>query len=391
MEPLSNLPTWSVSNGLISPRTPFEEMQIAENMLPLNFDSLGFSRSEWKFLVRIAGSTGAFEMNNFRSWRKGAPGAVDQAFLNNLKRHRFCTVQRGPGYLIIILTGKRLFRLIGMENSRLRKRKGPVSPKALLCSEYLSQCPHRVLITPREKVEVLTKQLLVAAEVIPRAVYRGQNGTSTIQYFPERFPMFVYRAGAGLGPEPVLGIVYADDPERSHFRFSSFLNRNREFLMSIRRLHFIYVSANFTRCEMARVRLEQFGKEHEEYMRTTEGRAQEAKTLVEGIERREEAQQRTKAWERFCGLHMRAMNDDFNWTNNEFTFYGNCLRTFGDDAGKQIEREIQEGRAPTPPPLQSASQQSPKSPQSQRMPRIREHFWECGICRTQTRLPGCMA
>jgi hypothetical protein len=162
-------------------------MRLAESTLPPDFYSFDFSPSEMKFLKRIGGSSGSFVMNDYRTWRKGKAGAIDQAFLEKLKRYRFCSVSPGPGYQRIDLVSRPFFRLIEMENSRIRRHQGQARQKALLCSAYLSQCPHRVLITPKEKVKIVTTQLFVPESVIPKTVYRGRSGLSTVQYFLSDF------------------------------------------------------------------------------------------------------------------------------------------------------------------------------------------------------------
>jgi hypothetical protein len=133
---------------------------------------------------------------------------------------------------------------------------------------------------------------------------------------------------------------------------------------------------------MARVKLQQFGKFHENQMKVDEQRSQEAERRAQ-----EERQQRTKAWERFCELQKRVMKDDIVWSNNDFTFYGECVKTFGKDAREQLEQEIQAGRTPTLPPVQRVSGQLPKSPPK---PQLHRNFWAFEIYKPSMRLsrPG---
>lgn len=209
----------------------------------------GFRPREAEFLYLIGTQTGVFTAKQWGVYRSGKRGNLDQRLINQLTQLHLCYVTPCGQFNLVMLATKRFYRLIGQEDSRLRRgASAPLLRQRLLYTDYLASNPHiRCLNSTSEKVRFFTETMGMPLSILPQRPYTSKDGSeSTTVYFPDRFPIFVEE-----GSTPLVGVCYGEDPRGPFEPFRKFLLSHRDFLSQIPKLHFVYISPLERRRELA--------------------------------------------------------------------------------------------------------------------------------------------
>lgn len=174
-------------------------------------ERLGYSAREAGFLVLAALHSGYFLARQVNRFFRSAPGHVEATLTAKLRARHHATATIGAhGAAVYHLAAKPLYDALGEPDNRHRRRRPPlgIKTKVMALDYVLARPTTTFLSTEAERYAFCTERLSLDPVCLPRKAYRGIDGSTTVRYFVDKFPMAVVRGTPATSPR--LAFTYVD-------------------------------------------------------------------------------------------------------------------------------------------------------------------------------------
>ena len=219
--------------------------------------ALGYSKSEAQFLRLVALHSGYFVRRPFLPYLGALRGKRAQDLIDELigRGHACREVFREDRHLFR-LQSKVIYEALGQDHNRNRRERQPSTVRLRLMGlDFILEHPeHQYLVTQQEKLSYCFEQRGIDPQALPARFFRA-NGTLTTRYFPDEFPLFVYRGNLNT-----VSFVYIDDPQLSVEAFCSCIRHYHRLFQALGLVGLVFVTSHQCRFEIARKAVEQFSK-----------------------------------------------------------------------------------------------------------------------------------
>lgn len=220
--------------------------------------TLGYTEREAAFLRMVAMHSGVFLRRQYVSFTGAGQGKAVHGFIAKfVTRRHGRPICYGDNQTLYHLTNKRLYRILGIENSNNRRARSDQTLKAhLMALDFvIAHADARFLETEGEKAAFFREQFGARPDQFPAKGYpAGSFGASgTRRYFVEKFPIFVVPDDAPATPHarPTVAFSFMDDGQVTAASFCAFLNRYSQLLGLIPRFRLYYVTDTPTKIPAA--------------------------------------------------------------------------------------------------------------------------------------------
>ncbi|ODS56044.1 MAG: hypothetical protein ABS36_06320 [Acidobacteria bacterium SCN 69-37] len=170
-------------------------------------EPIGFSPRQARFLATVALHSGYCLRRQYEVSAGVRYGKNVRAFLDDLVARRLAerSVRRADRGHVYHLHERRLYRLIGLDSSRHRRRVSAagVARRLMVLDHVLATPGTEWLATDADKVAFFVEHLGMAPSALPQQVCPAARtgGTTGVRYFPHRWPI------AAVGQPPVVQFV----------------------------------------------------------------------------------------------------------------------------------------------------------------------------------------
>jgi len=192
--------------------------------------SMGFTDRQAAFLVTVMLHSGWCLQRHYADFARIPHGRKIGDFFESLltRKHATawpCGTHRARAFHVHY---KPLYRAIGEENNRNRRplTLGRALEKMLLLDAVVADHERIWLATETDKFAHFTLTRRIPSEDLPSLTFRGQSGTETVRYFPDKLPISLDADGRTY---TFLYLVTQDLP----IDFRAFLERHAELLRSV--------------------------------------------------------------------------------------------------------------------------------------------------------------
>ncbi|MGH9486998.1 MAG: hypothetical protein ACRD04_05345 [Terriglobales bacterium] len=211
--------------------------------------TLGYSEREAAFLRMVAMHSGVFLTRQYMAYTGAGYGKAVHGFIAKLvtKRHGR-PISYGDNQTLYHLTNKRIYRVLGIEDSNNRRARSDATLKVrLMALDFvLPDAGVRWLETEAEKIAFFAQEFGAQPGHYPGKTYPARNGVARpcSRYFVEKFPIFNTPEGADRGStaKPEVAFSFIDDGQATVSSFCSFLDRYAPLMGLIPRLRLFYVT-----------------------------------------------------------------------------------------------------------------------------------------------------
>jgi hypothetical protein len=207
-----------------------------------NLKKFGYTDREAAFVALAALHSGYFVRRQYCSFISAGKGWVDEALTSKLLRlgHAREVVLRSSRRLYSI-SSKQVFRALGEEDNRNRRRHEPQTIKARLMGlEYVISRPGvRWFPTETDRVSLFTDELGIGREFLPTWRYSSKSGErTTLRWFVDKPAVF-------LAPnDSTVHFCFVDPGFHTSDAFASFLRNYRDLLSRLTRFAVIYLASH---------------------------------------------------------------------------------------------------------------------------------------------------
>lgn len=215
---------------------------------------LGYTPREAAFLYFAGMHSGYFLRRQFNSFVGRDDGATSQRFCQKVVSLGHAeTIDYGQKRCVFHLRSKLVYRLLNIEDSQSRRRKGDheIKTRLMQLDFLLDHLGERILETEAQKVSFFVTKLNLPAAVLPQVCFCSDGSRlRRTRYFVERLPVLVRSESRTAAPRVSFG--YIDNGTRTVKPFSRFLNTHARLLRSLASAEVIYVadsSRNFDEAE----------------------------------------------------------------------------------------------------------------------------------------------
>ncbi|MGH9533449.1 MAG: hypothetical protein ACRD2E_01170 [Terriglobales bacterium] len=211
--------------------------------------TLGYTEREAAFLRMVAMHSGVFLTRQYLAYTGAGYGKAVHGFIAKLvtKRHGR-PIAYGDNQTLYHLTNKRIYRVLGIEDSNNRRARSDATLKTrLMALDFvLAHADARWLETEAEKIAFFSQEFGARPGHLPGKTYPSRNGGARpcSRYFVEKFPIFIVQEGADLGSDanPEVAFSFIDDGQVTVSSFCSFLDRYAPLIGLIPRFRLFYVT-----------------------------------------------------------------------------------------------------------------------------------------------------
>lgn len=215
--------------------------------------TLGYTPREAAFLRMVAMHSGVFLRRQYVAFTAAGQGKAVHGFIAKLvtKRHGR-PISYGDNQTLHHLTNKRLYRILGIEDSNNRRGRSDQTLKArLMALDFvIANAEAHWLETEAEKVAFFRQTFGASTDQLPAKTYlpNRSKAPACSRYFVEKFPIFVAGndASTGFGTDPsappVVAFSFIDDGQVTVSSFSSFLSRYAPLMGLIPRFRLYYLT-----------------------------------------------------------------------------------------------------------------------------------------------------
>ncbi len=208
--------------------------------------TLGYSRREAAFLRMVAMHSGVFLRRQYAAYTQGGRGKATHSLIAKLvgKRHGR-PISYGDNKTVYHVTNKRLYRILGIEDSNHRRSRGDqlLKTRLMALDFVLAHAEAQYLETEKDKIAFFSQAFGARQEHLPTMHYRTRRGADDVctRYFVEKFPLFIADAGDAAG-KPAVAFSFIDDGQATVSSFCGFLHRYAQLMSLIPRLRLYYVT-----------------------------------------------------------------------------------------------------------------------------------------------------
>src|SRR5579872_5879816 len=207
-------------------------------------ESLGYTPEEARFLYIAATFSGYFVPRQFIAFTGAKWGSRSTNFTRKLESRGHVSWREYPHLDgVYHLASKLLYRLIGKENLRNRRRHSPdfIRTRLVALDFILANQGCEYLETEPDKVSYFREKLGVPERLFPAKEFaRHRSSQPTVRHFVDQFPMYFAKAQGGL--PPLLTLSYVDPGHASLAGFCHHLRRYKSLLASLSAFGFVYIS-----------------------------------------------------------------------------------------------------------------------------------------------------
>jgi hypothetical protein len=206
--------------------------------------TLGYTPDEARFLYLVAVHSGYFVPRQFLTFSGAKWGKRSNNFVSKLESRGHVTwreYDRTGG--VYHLFSKTLYRLIGKENLRNRRRHSVefIRTRLVLLDFVLANLGYGYLETEPEKVAFFTETLGVPKRLLPAKAYEGgPRSEPTLRYFVDKFPLFLDCPDSSSSP--VVTFSYVDPGQASLAGFANHLHAYLPLLRQLEIFSFLYIA-----------------------------------------------------------------------------------------------------------------------------------------------------
>ena len=209
--------------------------------------SFGFTDRQARFLYLAGIGAGLFTAAQYGQFTGTKPGAAQEGFIRKLTDHDLVLCGKQRRVPVFRLTTRKFYEVILTPDSLLRKEMSADRvEQRLQYMDYLAAHPElEYLGTEVDKTQFFATEFGDTKVQIPTS-NRTSKSLAGARLFPDPFPIFAIRNDSGVAA----GIVWGEPPDSKPTALRTFLKRNLDFLSTIPRLHFVYISPH-SRCREA--------------------------------------------------------------------------------------------------------------------------------------------
>ena len=206
--------------------------------------TLGYTIEEAKFLYLVAVHSGYFVPGQFLTFTGTKWGKRLHNFTSKLEKRGHVTwreYDRTGG--VYHLFSKTLYRLIGKENLRNRRRHSVefIRTRLVLLDFVLQNLTYDYLETEPEKVRFFCEKLGIPKKVLPAKSYVGRLDSSpTLRYFVDKFPM--YLESTPNSSSSLVTLSYVDPGLASLAGFAHHLQAYLPLLQHLEAFSYLYIA-----------------------------------------------------------------------------------------------------------------------------------------------------
>lgn len=223
---------------------------------------LGYTEAEARFLYIVTVHSGYFTLGQFRAFTRTAYGKRPTSFAQKVLKRGHATVRdymrRGS---IFHLFSRTLYGQIGKDNLRNRKRHSFdfMRGRLVLLDFILANQDLNYFETEQDKVRFFCDEIGLPKDVLPAKVYEGApEGSPTVRYFVDKFPMFL--ASPFSGAPPVATLSYVDSGSETSSHFVAHLAAYYRLFRELKTFRFLYIAAKDAYFQKAEERFRSFVK-----------------------------------------------------------------------------------------------------------------------------------
>ena len=208
--------------------------------------TLGYSRREAAFLRMVAMHSGVFLRRQYAAYTQGGRGKATHSFIAKLvgKRHGR-PISYGDNKTVYHVTNKRLYRILGIEDSNNRRSRGDqlLKTRLMALDFVLNHAEAQYLETEKDKITFFSQAFGARQEHLPTMHYRTRRNSDDVctRYFVEKFPLFITETGDATR-KPAVAFSFIDDGQATVSSFCGFLHRYAPLMSLIPRLRLYYVT-----------------------------------------------------------------------------------------------------------------------------------------------------
>ncbi len=210
----------------------------------------GYTEREAAFLYLVGIHSGHFLRRQYLAFIQKEDGAMVQRLLaKSVGLEHVCPIEYEHGRHIYHLKSKRIYRILGQEDSQNRRSKGDrqIQARLMLLDYVLGHFGEQFLETEQQKVKFFHEKLGIPLESLPQVT---QGNRSHPRYFPDHFSVTVEQPDSNSAP--LVTLVFLDDGLRSISSFVRWLEQHTPLLNALHRADVIYTatgSRNFPEAE----------------------------------------------------------------------------------------------------------------------------------------------
>ncbi len=205
---------------------------------------LGYTPREAAFLYFAGMQSGYFLRRQFNSFVGREDGATSQRFCQKVVSLGHAeTIDYGQKRCVFHLRSKLVYRLLNIEDSQSRRRKGDHDIKTRLMQlDFLfDHLGEQVLETEAQKVSFFVTKLNILPDVLPQVSFcRDGSRQQRTRYFVDRLPVMV--RSEGQRTTPILTFAYVDNGAKTMKPFQRFLDTHARLLRSLAFAEVTYVA-----------------------------------------------------------------------------------------------------------------------------------------------------
>ena len=207
-------------------------------------ESLGYTADEARFLYIAATFSGYFVPRQFIAFTGAKWGSRSTNFTRKLESRGHVSWREYPHLDgVYHLSSKVLYRLIGKENLRNRRRHSPdfIRTRLVALDFILANHHCEYLETEADKVSYFHEELGIPEKLFPTKEFaRHRSSPPTVRYFVDQFPMY-FAKGEDDSP-PLVTLSYVDPGHASLAGFRHHLRRYKSLFASLSAFGFTYIS-----------------------------------------------------------------------------------------------------------------------------------------------------
>ncbi len=215
---------------------------------------LGYTPREAAFLYFAGMHSGYFLRRQFNAFIGRNAGEIGQRFSDRIiSLGHADRMDYGQKRFVYHLRAKFIYRLLNIEDSQSRRRKGDheIKTRLMQLDFLLDHLGEQALETEAQKVAFFSTKLSVAAIDLPQVSFcRAGSRQERTRYFVERLPIMVDREGQKTSP--LVTFAYIDNGTKTLKPFHRFLDTHARLLRNLALAKVIYVadsSRNFDEAE----------------------------------------------------------------------------------------------------------------------------------------------